>query len=104
MYVFLLSADCLYTAPVDHERGCLPSPEELKGKILVKVRMHAYIRSYMYLIMCLYCTYIRMCVSSASLSLHPEAKTLVGLHFCGKTECDSVIKLHRISMYIHTYE
>ena len=50
MYVFLLSADCLYTAPVDHERGCLPSPEELKGKILVKVRMHVILAL---------CTYIR---------------------------------------------
>ena len=82
MYVFLLPADCLYTAPVDHKRGCLPSPEELKRKILVKVHfhvcyiglmyvrtyvctyMHTYIRSYMCLITYVFIlyihTYIRM--------------------------------------------
>ena len=43
MFVTLLLADHLYTDAVDSERGQLPSPAELKGKILVKV--HAYIRT-----------------------------------------------------------
>ena len=43
MCLFLLLADSLYIDPVDPERGQLPSPEELKGKILVKVHMlHTY--------------------------------------------------------------
>ena len=37
---FMHSNSCVWTAPVDPERRCLPSPEELKCKILVKVRMH----------------------------------------------------------------
>ena len=102
MYVFLLPAECLYTAPVEVERGCLPSPEELKRKILVKVHLHdcyiglMYVRVSYYVRMCSYCTFIHTYVSSASLGLHrwlttarllcsvychPEAKTLVGLHF-----------------------
>ena len=88
MYVFLLPADCLYTAPVEVERGCLPSPEELKRKILVKVHFHVcyiglmYVRMYVrtcirpyvhtrvLLRMCSYCTFIHTYVSSASLGLH----------------------------------
>ena len=57
MYVFLLSADCLYTTPVDHERGCLPSPEELKRKILVKVHFHVCYIGLMYVRM-----YVRTCI------------------------------------------
>ena len=51
--MFLLPADCLYTAPVDHERGCLPSPEELKGKILVKVHFHVCYIGLMYVRTCI---------------------------------------------------
>ena len=44
MCVLFLHTDCLYTDPVDPKRECLPSPEQLKGKILVKVR--TYVRRY----------------------------------------------------------
>ena len=38
--LFTCMCSCVWTAPVDPERGYLPSPEEMKGKILVKVCIH----------------------------------------------------------------
>ena len=86
MYVFLLPAECLYTAPVEVERGCLPSPEELKRKILVKVHfhdcyiglmyvrmyVHAYVRTFIRVSYFVFIMYIHtyVYVSSASLALH----------------------------------
>ena len=50
--------------PVEPERGCLPSPEELKGKILVKVRMHVCYIGLMYVhtyVLYMY-TYVYTCI------------------------------------------
>ena len=79
MYVFLLPAECLYTAPVEVERGCLPSPEELKRKILVKVHFHVCYIGLMYVRM-----YVRTCI-----------RTYV--HTC------VLLCVHTVHSYIHTY-
>ena len=79
MYVFLLPADCLYTAPVEVERGCLPSPEELKRKILVKVHFHVCYIGLMYVRM-----YVRTCI-------RPYVHTCV------------LLCVHTVHSYIHTY-
>ena len=60
MCLFLLLADSLYIDPVDPERGQLPSPEELKGKILVKVHM---LHTYMPMVRT-YSTYVCTCAGT----------------------------------------
>jgi hypothetical protein len=36
-FYFMLFPDKLHVVPPDRDKDCLPSPEELKGKILIKV-------------------------------------------------------------------
>ena len=85
MYVFLLPADCLYTAPVEVERGCLPSPEELKRKILVKVHFHDCYIGLMYVCMYVHAyvhTFIRVSYFVFILYIHTYVCMNMYMHIC----------------------